>query len=57
MLIRHLHYFTVLSREAHFAKAAQICNVTQPTLSLALRKLEDDFGVRLVERGNNFNGL
>ncbi|MEM8773633.1 MAG: LysR family transcriptional regulator [Pseudomonadota bacterium] len=57
MLIRHLHYFTVLSREGHFAKAAQVCNVTQPALSAALRKLEDDFGVRLVERGHNFSGL
>lgn len=57
MLLRHLYYFTVLSKEAHFAKAAQTCCVTQPALSSALRKLEDDFGVRLVERGNNFAGL
>ncbi|MEM8992619.1 MAG: LysR family transcriptional regulator [Pseudomonadota bacterium] len=57
MLIRHLHYFAVLSREEHFAKAAQICNVTQPTLSAALRKLEEDFGVCLVERDHAFFGL
>ena len=57
MLIRHLHYFTVLAREGHFARAADICNVTQPTLSAALRKLEDEFGVRLVERDHAFFGL
>ena len=57
MLIRHLHYFCVLAREAHFARAANICNVTQPTLSAALRKLEEDFGVRLVERDQSFLGL
>ena len=57
MLIRHLYYFIALSREGHFAKAAEFCNVTQPTLSSALRKLEDDFGVRLVERDKHFVGL
>ncbi|MEM7120242.1 MAG: LysR family transcriptional regulator [Pseudomonadota bacterium] len=57
MLIRHLYYFITLSREGHFAKAADVCNITQPTLSSALRKLEDDFGVRLVERDHHFVGL
>lgn len=57
MLIRHLHYFSVLAREGHFARAAEICNVTQPTLSAALRKLEEDFGVRLVDRDHAFFGL
>ena len=57
MLIRHLYYFITLSRQGHFAKAADVCNVTQPTLSSALRKLEDDFGVRLVERDRQFVGL
>lgn len=57
MLIRHLHYFITLAREEHFAKAAESCNITQPALSSALRKLEDDFGVRLVERDRHFLGL
>lgn len=57
MLIRHLYYFTVLAQEGHFARAADICNVTQPTLSAALRKLEEDFGVRLVERDHAYFGL
>ncbi|MEM6588676.1 MAG: LysR family transcriptional regulator [Pseudomonadota bacterium] len=57
MQIRHLHYFTVLAKEGHFARAADLCNVTQPTLSAALRKLEEDFAVRLVERDHSFVGL
>ncbi|MEM7169408.1 MAG: LysR family transcriptional regulator [Pseudomonadota bacterium] len=57
MLIRHLFYFITLSRQGHFAKAAEACNITQPTLSSALRKLEEDFGVRLVERDQHFVGL
>lgn len=57
MLIRHLHYFITLARQGHFAKAADACNVTQPTLSSALRKLEEDFGARLVERDHHFVGL
>ena len=57
MLIRHLTFFVALAREAHFAKAAKACNVTQPTLSAALRKLEEDFGARLVVRGQHFTRL
>lgn len=57
MLIRHLNYFITLARQGHFAKAADACNVTQPALSSALRKLEDDFGMRLVERDHHFVGL
>lgn len=57
MLIRHLTFFVALAREGHFAKAAKACNITQPTLSAALRKLEEDFGARLVLRGQQFSGL
>ena len=57
MLIRHLTFFVALAREGHFAKAAKACNITQPTLSAALRKLEEDFGARLVVRGQHFEGL
>ena len=57
MLIRHLSFFVTLAREGHFAKAAEICHVTQPTLSAAIRNLEQDFGVRLVIRGRQFSGL
>jgi DNA-binding transcriptional LysR family regulator len=54
MLIRHLSYFIALAREQHFAHAAQACNVTQPTLTSAIKKLEEDLGVRLVIRDRRF---
>jgi DNA-binding transcriptional LysR family regulator len=54
MLIRHLSYFIALAREQHFARAAQACNVTQPTLTGAIKKLEEDLGARLVIRDRRF---
>ncbi|KAB1069477.1 LysR family transcriptional regulator [Methylobacterium planeticum] len=57
MLVRHLSYFVTLAREQHFARAAQACNVTQSTLSAALRKLEEDLQVALVVRNQRFVGL
>src|SRR5262249_5262004 len=43
-----------LARERHFGRAAETAGVTQPTLSSALKSLEDQFGVLLVERGSRF---
>mgnify|MGYP002400774274 FL=1 len=57
MLVRHLHYFVVLAREKHFARAAEACHVAQPTLSAAVHKLEEELDVRLILRGNRFMGL
>ncbi|MDF0545204.1 LysR family transcriptional regulator [Sphingobium sp. H39-3-25] len=57
MLVRHLSYFVALARERHFARAAEVCHITQPTLSAAIRKLEEDLGVPLVVRGHRFTGL
>lgn len=57
MLVRHLSYFVTLAREKHFARAAEACNVAQPTLSAAIRKLEEDLQVPLVVRGHRFLGL
>lgn len=57
MLVRHLSYFVTLAKERHFARAADACHITQPTLSAAIRKLEEDLGVPLVERGHRFLGL
>jgi DNA-binding transcriptional LysR family regulator len=54
VLIRHLSYFIALAREQHFARAAQACSVTQPTLTAAIQKLEEDLGVRLVIRDHRF---
>jgi DNA-binding transcriptional LysR family regulator len=57
MLLRHLGYLTALARERHFARAALACDVSQPALSAALRQLEEEFGVPIVERGNRFVGF
>jgi DNA-binding transcriptional LysR family regulator len=57
MLVRHLFFFVTLARERHFARAAEVCNVAQPTLSAAIRKLEEDLEARLVIRGHHFVGL
>lgn len=57
MLIRHLSYFVTLAREKHYARAAEACNIAQPTLSAAIRKLEEDLQVHLVMRGHRFLGL
>lgn len=48
--IHELRYLVALARELHFGRAAQQCQVSQPTLSIALRKLEQGFGVVLFER-------
>lgn len=57
MLVRQLSYFVTLAREGHFARAAEACNIAQPTLSAAIRKLEDDLQAQLVVRGKRFVGL
>jgi DNA-binding transcriptional LysR family regulator len=57
MLFRQLEYLVSLSRERHFARAAKACFVSQPALSEAIRKLEDEFDVPLVRRGRRFEGL
>ncbi|MCW2275414.1 LysR family transcriptional regulator [Rhodoblastus acidophilus] len=57
MFIRQLEYLEALAREKHFRRAAEACNVSQPTLSAALAQLEDELGVPLVERSGRFQGL
>jgi DNA-binding transcriptional LysR family regulator len=57
MLFRQLEYFVALAREKHFARAAAACYVSQPALSEAIRKLENELKVPLVRRGQSFEGL
>ncbi|MBD0422225.1 LysR family transcriptional regulator [Streptomyces sp. TRM S81-3] len=57
MLFRQLEYLVALSRERHFARAAQSCHVSQPALSEAIRKLEEELDVPLVRRGRKYEGL
>jgi len=55
--LRQLEYLVALARERHFARAAQACHVSQPSLSAAIRKLEHEFGAPIIQRGQRFEGL
>lgn len=50
--ITELRYLVAVAETGHFGRAAAACFVTQPTLSAQLKKLENNLGVRLVERGS-----
>lgn len=52
MTLTELKYIVAVAREKHFGRAAEACHVSQPTLSVAIRKLEEDLGVQLFERGS-----
>jgi DNA-binding transcriptional LysR family regulator len=56
-MIDKLQFFLALAREQHFGRAAEECGITQPTLSAAIRQLENELGVMLVNRGSRFQGL
>ena len=51
MNLRDLRYLLAVAEHAHFGRAAQACGVSQPTLSVQLRKLEEQLGIALFERG------
>src|SRR5688572_2733148 len=53
LTLTELRYLIALDRERHFGGAADRCFVSQPTLSVAIRKLEDQLGVTLFERNRN----
>ncbi|WP_420381638.1 LysR family transcriptional regulator [Novosphingobium sp.] len=57
MQLRHLRYFVTLARTRHFARAADECGVSQPTLSAGMVALEHEFGQRLIDRDRRFIGL
>jgi DNA-binding transcriptional LysR family regulator len=56
-VIDKLEFFLALARERHFGRAAEACGVTQPTLSVGLKQLEESLGLLLVTRGSRFQGL
>jgi LysR family hydrogen peroxide-inducible transcriptional activator len=53
MTLTELRYIVALSQTGHFRKAAEQCNVSQPTLSIAVKKLEEELGITLFERSRH----
>jgi LysR family transcriptional regulator, hydrogen peroxide-inducible genes activator len=54
MTLTELRYIVALAHEGNFSRAAERCSVSQPTLSVAIARLEDKLGVQLFERGKGF---
>ena len=53
MTLTELRYIVALAQEQHFGRAAERCHVSQPTLSIAVKKLEEELEVTLFERGKH----
>ena len=53
MTLTELKYVLTLANEKHFGRAAKACHISQPTLSVAISKLESELGVAIFERNRN----
>jgi LysR family hydrogen peroxide-inducible transcriptional activator len=53
MNIQQLEYIIAIDNFRHFAKAAEMCNITQPTLSMMTQKMEDELGVKIFDRSKH----
>jgi DNA-binding transcriptional LysR family regulator len=56
-MIDKLQFLIAVVREGNFSRAAETCNVTQPTLSAGIKQLEESFGVLLINRTSRYHGL
>lgn len=57
MTLTELKYIVAVARERHFGRAAEACFVSQPTLSVAIKKLEEELEVQIFERGGSEIGI
>src|SRR5579864_1321946 len=57
MFLRQLEYLVALAQEKHFSRAALHCNVSQPSLSNAIKQLERELGTPVVLRHQRFQGF
>jgi len=57
MFLRQFHYVVALEKESHFGRAAERCNVSQPTLSSGIKQLEEELGIPIILRHQKFQGF
>ena len=57
MFLRQFQYLIALEQEGHFGRAAERCHVSQPSLSSAIKKLEEELGVPIILRDQKFQGF
>ncbi|TXZ07841.1 LysR family transcriptional regulator [Vibrio mimicus] len=57
MDIKQLKFLVALDETQHFGQAAAMCHITQPTLSMRIRNLEDELQLTLINRGQRFEGF
>ncbi|MCA9876696.1 MAG: LysR family transcriptional regulator, partial [Thermomicrobiales bacterium] len=57
MTLTELRYIVAVARHRHFGKAAEACFVSQPTLSVAIKKLEEELQIQIFERGGSEIGI
>jgi DNA-binding transcriptional LysR family regulator len=57
MFIRQMYYLVAIEKTKHFRRAAELANVSQPALSSAIQHLEEELGVKIIQRGKRFQGF
>lgn len=57
MFIRQLYYLVAIEKTKHFRRAAELAHVSQPALSSAIQNLEEELGIKIIQRGRRFQGF